>query len=125
MLGHNGKFTCVRCGEHCDVLRTIRIDDSTYAAYPNRYLISSGMVDNIKINVEKLCYECNISEAPLSVKGRTITINGSNDLGLTHREYIGKTVMVIRVKKNGLWLCKLDDGDIISIPKYNLNIKDT
>jgi len=50
------------------------------------------------------------------------TVNGSRDLGMTHRELIGKKVGFIKILKSGLYsILDMEEKKAYSIPKYNLD----
>jgi len=50
------------------------------------------------------------------------TVNGRNDLGMTHKDLIGKKVGLIKILKSGLYMVlDMEDKKAHSIPKYNLD----
>lgn len=52
--------------------------------------------------------------------GMKVLINNTGDLFMTHREYVGKTGVVIKTTKAGLIYVKVDGLPPTSVPKKNV-----
>lgn len=49
------------------------------------------------------------------------TINGSCDLAMSHKAWIGKEVRLVKVCKSGLYLVEDETGKQTTLPKRNLD----